>query len=353
MALTNLAVFGGAFFTPILVGKITHTLGWWWSFYFVTIFIGVCLPLLFFYVPETAYRRSTHLNTDLASTDDLQPLSKPQESGREANNSTEIEPNTAADTTQGEVEKGVPEHGSQPVLNGHHFAGADTPFKTYKEKLLPFSGRKTDDNFFKLFLRPFPLFVHPAIFWACLIQGTMIGWTVFIGIMLAAIFIGPPLFWGEVNTGYAYTGAFLGSVIGFLIAGGLADWSAKYMTRKNNGIYEPEFRIILVIPQTIFGCTGLYLFGVVCSNPTHYSWVWSVFAFGLQVGGMVIGAVAASLYIVDAHREYITSLMLQSLTIQRGHCHRSLHLHSHIQGKTSNQSLKLPTDFRRTSSLSA
>jgi hypothetical protein len=93
-----------------------------------------------------------------------------------------------------------------------------------------------------------------------------------------------------------------------------------------------------VIPQTIFGCTGLYLFGVVCSNPTHYSWVWSVFAFGLQVGGMVIGAVAASLYIVDAHREYTTSLMLQSLTIHRGHCHRSLHLHSHIQGKTSNQS---------------
>jgi MFS family permease len=131
----------------------------------------------------------------------------------------------------------------------------------------------------------------------------MIGWTVFIGIMLAAIFIGPPLFWDEVNTGYAYTGAFLGSVIGFLIAGGLADWSAKFMTRKNGGIYEPEFRIVLVIPQTVFGCTGLYLFGVVCSNPTHYSWVLSVFAFGLQVGGMVIGAVAASLYIVDAHRK--------------------------------------------------
>src|SRR6187402_545129 len=70
MALTNLAVFGGAFFTPILVGKITHTIGWPWSFYFVSIFTGVCLPLLFFFVPETAYRRSAHLNTDMASSDD-------------------------------------------------------------------------------------------------------------------------------------------------------------------------------------------------------------------------------------------------------------------------------------------
>ena len=87
----------------------------------------------------------------------------------------------------------------------------------------------------------------------------MIGWTVFIGVILAAIFLGPPLFWDEVQTGYAYTGAFLGAILGFLFSGFFADWSAKYLTRKNNGIYEPEFRIVLVIPQLMFGCTGLYL----------------------------------------------------------------------------------------------
>jgi hypothetical protein len=75
------------------------------------------------------------------------------------------------------------------------------------------------------------------------------------------------------------------------------------MTRKNNGVYEPEFRIILVIPQLVFGCTGLYLFGVTAARMVDYSWVLPVFGFGLQVGGMVIGAVAASLYIVDAHRK--------------------------------------------------
>lgn len=73
------------------------------------------------------------------------------------------------------------------------------------------------------------------------------------------------------------------------------------MTRKNKGLYEPEFRIVLVIPQLIFGCAGLYLFGVTSATLTHYSWILPVFAFGLEVGGMVIGAVASSLYIVDAH----------------------------------------------------
>jgi len=94
-------------------------------------------------------------------------------------------------------------------------------------------------------------------------------------------------------------------VIGFLIAGALADWSAKYMTRKNGGIYEPEFRIILVIPQLIFGCAGLFLFGITANRLVDYSYYLPILGFGLEVGGMVIGAVAASLYIVDAHRKSI------------------------------------------------
>jgi MFS family permease len=110
------------------------------------------------------------------------------------------------------------------------------------------------------------------------------------------------LFWTEEKTGYAYTGAFVGAVLGFLVAGALADWSAKYMTRKNGGIYEPEFRIILVIPQLVVGCAGLYGFGITSARLIDYHWFWPVFFFGLEVMGMVIGAVASALYIVDAHR---------------------------------------------------
>lgn len=286
MALTNLAVFGGAFFTPILVGKITYTIGWPWSFYFITIFTGVCLPLVIFFVPETAFRRSAHLNTDLASMEDVQLYEKREEAN--------LSPGDAAP---------VSNTGSDVPATEQNFAGYISPKRSFGQSLLPFNGRVADDNFLKLILRPFPLFFQPAILWACLIQGCMIGWTVFIGIILAAVFIGPPNWWDEVRTGYAYTGAFLGAFIGFIIAGALADWSAKFMTRKNNGVYEPEFRIILVIPQLVFGCTGLYLFGVTAARMVDYSWVLPIFGFGLQVGGMVIGAVAASLYIVDAHRD--------------------------------------------------
>lgn len=123
-----------------------------------------------------------------------------------------------------------------------------------------------------------------------------------IGVVLAAIFLGPPLFFNEVQTGYMYGGAFVGALLGFAIAGLLADWSARVMTRWNKGIYEPEFRILLVIPQLVFGCAGLYGFGITSAKAAKYGWFWPDFFFALEVMGMIIGAVASSLYIVDAHR---------------------------------------------------
>jgi hypothetical protein len=308
MAFTNLAVFGGAFFTPILVGKITHTIYWWWTFYLVSIFCAACLLAIIFFCPETAFRRDAALNTDMVAA-----YTRPDHS---------------------------PENKEQTSAAAQAAPTPSRPKKTYAESLAPFDGRKTDDNFFKLLFRPFPLFAQPAFLWACLIQGTLIGWTVFIGVMLAAIFLGPPLFWDEVSTGYAYIGPFLGAVLGFLIAGTLADWSAKYLTRLNGGIYEPEFRILLVIPQLIFGCMGLYGFAItsVGTLEGRYHWTVPIMFFGFEVCGMVIGAVASSLYIVDAYRKSraITPVILQyrglpRILNNRRPRGRGFHLLNHIQ----------------------
>ncbi|KAK5990545.1 putative MFS-type transporter [Cladobotryum mycophilum] len=287
MAFTNLAVFGGAFFTPIVVGKITHSLGWEWTFYLVAIFMGATFPAVFLLCPETAYRRDTRLNTDLngdSEKDDTRASSPSVEEPIKQRRGFVAFPTSSA---------------LQPIGNAH------TPKKTFLESLSLFDGAKTDERYWVLLLRPFPLIMNPAFIWGCLIQGTMIGWTIFIGVLVAAIFIGPPYFWGEVPAGYVYTGAFLGALGGFVISGLLADTSVKWLTKRNKGVYEPEFRILLVIPMLLIGGIGLFGFaltaGDVISGKYHYM-VPLVF-FGFEVAGMVIGAVASSLYIVDAYRD--------------------------------------------------
>ncbi|EEH47968.2 uncharacterized protein PADG_04052 [Paracoccidioides brasiliensis Pb18] len=355
MALSNVALFGGCFLTPVIVGKLTASLGWEWSFYFLAIFSGVCLPFLVFFVPETAFRRPDHFNTDIEGETSWTRVPKETSTSAAANapppETETSSPDTAAveipaehdagckeaaiglSTTtmsatpqSGDESKEEHEQDKQPeqeqnreqeakdddiISNTIGIADAErataapnTPSKTtYWQTLKPFNGRKTDESYWKLLLRPIPLFLHPGILWACLIQGVLIGWTVFIGVVLAAIFLGPPLWFTEVETGYLYTGAFVGSICGLLLSGLLSDWSAKLLIKLNKGVYEPEFRIVLVLFQLVFSCIGLYGFAFASSDVVKYGYVVPDVFFAFIIVGMVMGAVASALYVVDAHRQ--------------------------------------------------
>ncbi|KAM0424783.1 hypothetical protein ACHAPT_010093 [Fusarium lateritium] len=309
MAFTNLAVFGGAFFTPIVVGKITEALGWAWTFNFVAIFLAVTLPAVFLFCPETAYRRAANLNTDTVVESETGPSAisdhKPEASASQPQ--ADLSPSPEPSEAKVGFVPFPKSNALQPI------GDINTPKKTFVQSISLFDGRKTNDRYWVLLLRPFPLLTHPAFIWGCLIQGTMIGWTVFIGVIVAAIFIGPPYYWGEVMAGYTYTGAFVGALAGFILAGLLADSSVKYLTKLNKGVYEPEFRLLLVIPMMIIGGIGLYGFGLTAGKVLEGKYTYHVplVFFGFEVAGMVIGAVASSLYIVDAYRD----LTIEGFTI--------------------------------------
>lgn len=297
MAFANLAIFGSAFFTPIVTGKITHTLGFYWTMNLVAIFSGVTFPAVILLCPETAYRRESKYNTDFAS----------------GSTSAGEEPKGEEEATGTNAERlqypGIGINGLilLPSLRPQPIGNASTPKKTFWESLSFFDGTKTDDNYFGLLFRPFCLIANPTFIWACLIQGTMIGWTVFIGVILGALFIGPPYFWGEVYAGYSYAPGFIGALIAFFICGLLADPLTAYLTKKNGGVYEPEFRLFLIIPMVITGAIGLFGFamtgGEVFSG--EYSYMVPLVFFGFEVCSMVIGTVGSALYVVDAYRKFL------------------------------------------------
>ena len=309
MALSNLALFGGAFITPVIVGKMTNVMGWEWPFFFVAIFSSVFLPLVFFFVPETAYRRDSCLNIDTAID---YASSSDERLGRRGVNSNAAKSDEKISDTGYVAEKGADNNlrnsaTAEPQSQSYPYSATishPSQRDSFLRRLLPFNGRKTDESFWLLFFRPFPLFFHPSVVWACLIQGTLIGWTVFIGIVLATVFFGPPYYFNEVKTGYLYTGPFIGAIVGFVLSGLISDPTTRWLTRRNHGVYEPEFRLVLVIPQLILGCAGLYGFGITSADVDTYGWFWPDFFFALEVAGMVLGAVASALYIVDAHRKY-------------------------------------------------
>lgn len=302
MAFTNLAVFGGAFLTPVVAGRITRDIGFSWTFYIVAILLGTCLPAVFFLCPEMAFVRDASLNTDMI-TNDHGPQEPNDSSGTDLRTSGLAEKPLTLDGGHASLDEMGAMPSASPRNLEHSQATNIPPRKTFLQSLALFDGRKTNESYWKLLLRPFPLFIQPAFLWACLIQGTMIGWTVMIGVIMAKVYMGPPYFFDEVKTGNTYWGAFIGAIVGFVISGLLSDFSAKFLTKRNKGVYEPEFRIVMILPMLIFGCAGIYGFGITAANVESGGNLYGpIVFFGFQVGGMVVGAVASSLYIVDAYR---------------------------------------------------
>ena len=126
----------------------------------------------------------------------------------------------------------------------------------------------------------------------------------------------------------------MGALLGFALCGLISDGSAKLLTRWNGGVYEPEFRMVLVVPQVFFAGAGLYGYGWTAKDPVRYGWFWPDFFFALVVVGMVCGAVASALYIVDAHRESHRNGCLYTrvlIYMYRRHLSRSIHMPPRLQ----------------------
>ncbi|KAJ9662293.1 hypothetical protein H2198_001427 [Neophaeococcomyces mojaviensis] len=279
MAFVNTAIFGGAFLTPVFVGMIAAHIGWQWSFYLLAIFMGIGFLALFFFVPETAFRRADYLNTDFTAAG-------------QTNIGTSSSPPISLNSDEKQLRSTTASPGT-----------ALGPREPYIKRLLVVNGRKSDDSYWKLLLRPFPLYLQPAVFWGCLMQGVIIGWTVMVGVILSLIFLSPPLFFNEEQAGKMYTAAFIGSMMGLVISGIYTELVTKFMIRLNHGKYEPEFRILLVIPTLVFTAIGLYGFGITAANTYKYGWLIPDVFLAFIIASMVMGAIASAQYLLDAYRD--------------------------------------------------
>jgi hypothetical protein len=159
---------------------------------------------------------------------------------------------------------------------------------------------KVTSDFFKIAFRPVPLFFYPAICWGTLCYGTSITWVGVFGVTLAQVFGGPQYNFTAGQVGLIGLSSWIFSVIANLGGGPLCDWIVKILTRRNRGTYEPEFRLVLIIPGLIIGSIGYFGFGWSIENGAH--WIVPVVFYGLAGMGAVFLAIPVYTYVVDSHR---------------------------------------------------
>lgn len=152
-------------------------------------------------------------------------------------------------------------------------------------------------------VRPFVLFSYPAVLWSAAVYSCSIGWLMVISETMAIIYRDPSSYnFTSLQTGLVYIAPFIGGVLGTGVAGKISDIIVRAMSRRNGGLYEPEFRLVMAIPIMVATCIGLMGFGWSAQDKDH--WMVPTAFLGVLSFGCSLGSTTAITFCVDSFRQY-------------------------------------------------
>jgi hypothetical protein len=177
------------------------------------------------------------------------------------------------------------------------------PAKTYWQTLRPFSGRLCHDNWLRVAFRPFVLYAYPAILWSSVVYSLSVGWLIVLSESVSLIYKNHESYnFTSLQTGLVYLSPFIGGILGTAVAGKVSDVIVRFMSRRNGGVYEPEYRLVMAIPITLTTAIGLMGFG--WSAQERDNWIVPTVFFGVISFGCSLGSTTAITFAVDSYRVY-------------------------------------------------
>ncbi|KAJ5107333.1 hypothetical protein N7456_004008 [Penicillium angulare] len=120
--------------------------------------------------------------------------------------------------------------------------------------------------------------------------------------------------WGIGISGLSYLGMGTGFVIGQILFGLVSDKVIVRLTKRNNGVFEPEMRLPLCIGYAAFIPISFFWYGWSVNAPTH----WIVPIIGLFPFGFGMVGIFATLqtYVIDSYPRYAAS-GIAAITVTR------------------------------------
>jgi MFS family permease len=285
IAVWNLFLLTGISGGALVSGYIIEYDGYEWTFWVCAIFFGVLMFGIVFFVPETSYRRdavvvvASHTGVD----------GDPEKPG--------VQPGHMKLGHEHDLSH-LPEGKNQHLSYSTSRAAAEKKH-TFIQSLRVFTGRYSYAPLYKVFTRPVVLFFYPAIFWAFLVYGTTLTWIVVFSVVNGVLFLQPPYSFTVSQVGLISLSPFILTLLGEIISGPLNDWICVYLTKKNKGIYEPEFRLVLMTVVAILGTVGFFGFGATVHYGTH--WSGPVLTFGLANMSLAFASTCVFGYVIDSY----------------------------------------------------
>lgn len=248
--------------SQVISGQIVQNLGIEYTFGIsAVIYVPIVLGM-YFLAPETAYNR--HIPN-------IEPEMEPEEKA------TKIE---ELDIRVIELE--LPERK-----------------ETFRQSLVLFRGRIGHESFWKLVLKPIPLITFPAVLFSTIVYGSFFTWLLSFSIISVTIFGAPPYNLTPGQIGLTNLPLLAVGLIGSPLSGWLADWLAKYIARQNKGVYEPEFRLLLMIPAVVLSTIGFVGFGFAVQQGASIAY--PLYFMSMHSLSIPFASSASFTYVIDCH----------------------------------------------------
>ncbi|KAK7742805.1 hypothetical protein SLS63_000372 [Diaporthe eres] len=190
----------------------------------------------------------------------------------------------------------------QAALNEYCDHWREREAKSFVQQLRPWHGRLNKDSWLKVMVRPFILFCYPAVLWSAAVYACAVGWLIVVSESVAVIYREKYYHFDALGTGLVYISPFIGGILGTAVAGKVSDIFVKAMAKRNGGLYEPEFRLIMALPIGISTVIGLMGFGWSAENRDH--WIVPTVFLGVVSFGCCLASTTAITFCVDSYRQY-------------------------------------------------
>jgi hypothetical protein len=169
----------------------------------------------------------------------------------------------------------------------------------YLRSLRIYTGRYTNSPTWKVFTRPFIMFFYPAVLFSFLLYGTTLTWIVVFSVVNGVLFTAPPYNFTVGEAGLTSLSPFVLCIIGEAISGPLNDWICLKLADRNKGIYEPEYRLALMVVVVPLGVAGFFGFGATVHYQTH--WAGPVLTYGLANMCLAFASTCVFGYVLDSY----------------------------------------------------
>ena len=232
----------------------------WRSFWWLNTALNVlALLVLLVCLPETKWDRPRPA---------LQP-EKPQTAHPPRKVPAILQESKSSDKMGSELPSGANSLGLENAIDGSNF-GRGRPSRAQWRIIQP--TERPLQSFISAFYLPWKLFFFPIVQFASFVVGFSSSCYLMITFVQSQVLSVPPYNFNVQSVGFANFASLVGAFLGLLTAGPLSDWISIKLTQRNNGVREPEMRLLTMVPYVLVMLLGNFIVGF----GFQYHWNWRV-----------------------------------------------------------------------------